>query len=180
MDIGRINFNSLNNRTSIEIRKALLSDAKILSEVAVPSFLIAHELSAPKTEIDYFITQNYQVQHFEKELQNEANHYFLIFWEENIAGYSKIIFNNQTGIAKLDRFYFLKDFHGKGLAKNLLSHNIELSKKMQQSSLQLYTWVGNERAIAFYTKNGFQIIGAYDFPISPNRKNPNHLMELKL
>jgi ribosomal protein S18 acetylase RimI-like enzyme len=43
----------------------------------------------------------------------------------------------------------------------------------------LYTWTGNERAVSFYLKAGFKIIGSHNFKISATHSNPNHRMLLE-
>lgn len=167
-------------KENIQIRKATIADAKSIKEIAIPAFLFAHEVSAPKSEIDFFIANNYQLHHFKNELQNLAYEYNLIAFDGLIAGYSKLVLNNTDSKSKLDRFYIQEKYHGLGLAKKLLDFNITLAKENNQTAVQLFTWVENKRAIAFYAKNGFEIVGSFDFPISPNHKNPNHLMELSL
>ena len=54
-----------------------------------------------------------------------------------------------------------------------------LSKKKQQKGIWLAVWVENKRAIKFYQKAGFKIVGKYDFQISKTHSNPNHIMYLK-
>ena len=69
-------------------------------------------------------------------------------------------------------------FYGLNLGKELFDYNIEFSKKHNQLGMWLAVWVENERAIKFYTKMGFKIVGEYDFRISATHTNPNHIMFL--
>lgn len=95
-------------------------------------------------------------------------------------GFSKIILNaTHPNIAcenatKLDRIYLLKEFQGMKLGFKLLQFNIELAKNNHQSGIWLFTWVGNKKAIEFYLKAGFKIIGSHDFFVTKTRSNPNH------
>jgi ribosomal protein S18 acetylase RimI-like enzyme len=43
----------------------------------------------------------------------------------------------------------------------------------------LFVWKENQRAIHFYKKAGFHIIGSYDFRLTETHSNPNHQMLLK-
>jgi diamine N-acetyltransferase len=101
------------------------------------------------------------------------------------VGYSKIILNNsidlvqENNICKLERLYILKEYYDLKLGKNLFEFIIKFSRNEEQIGIWLFVWVINERAIKFYTKNGFKIIGSHDFKISSNHSNPNHLMFLR-
>jgi ribosomal protein S18 acetylase RimI-like enzyme len=43
----------------------------------------------------------------------------------------------------------------------------------------LAVWTENHRAIDFYKKIGFKKVGDYDFKISENHSNPNHILYLE-
>ena len=108
-----------------------------------------------------------------------------MYHDDEPAGYSKIIFNvphyniESSNVTKLDRIYLLEKFHGFGSGFELLNFNIELSVKNNQSGMWLFVWKENHRAVRFYEKTGFKIIGSYDFKISETHSNPNHQMFLK-
>ena len=101
------------------------------------------------------------------------------------ARFSKIILNevhpniNKQQVTKLDRIYLLKEFFDLKLGCELLKFNIELSKKNNQSGMWLFTWVGNTRAVNFYLKAGFKIIGSHKFKVSETHYNDNHHMLLE-
>jgi len=42
----------------------------------------------------------------------------------------------------------------------------------------LFVWTENHKAINFYKKAGFKIVGQHDFQISATHSNPNHQMLL--
>ncbi len=43
----------------------------------------------------------------------------------------------------------------------------------------LFVWKENQRAVNFYDKAGFKIIGNYEFKLSKTHSNPNYQMFLK-
>lgn len=83
-------------------------------------------------------------------------------------------------VTKLDRIYLLKEFFGLKLGLQLFNFNIELCKYHKQSGIWLYTWIGNTRAINFYRKAGFKIIGSHKFYVTNTYYNLNHHMFLEL
>jgi ribosomal protein S18 acetylase RimI-like enzyme len=82
-------------------------------------------------------------------------------------------------VTKLERLYLLKEFYGRNLGAELFNFNLNLSKEAGEKGLWLYVWKGNDRAIRFYQKQGFEIVGSHDFKISETHHNPNHQMFLK-
>jgi ribosomal protein S18 acetylase RimI-like enzyme len=78
----------------------------------------------------------------------------------------------------MERLYFLAEFHGLGLAQQLFDFNLHIAKQANQAGIWLYVWKENHRAVAFYQKMGFEIVGEGLFKISETHYNPNHVMFL--
>lgn len=167
-----------------KIRTATLEDAQGILNVAIPSFLSTHIKSAKKEDLDWFINKNYNLRAFEKDIADSSNIYHVVVNNGDVIAYSKIALNTtfpdarHEQMTKLDRFYIDPSYLGKGVSKALIQYLFDFSKEQKQKGIWLNTWIGNERAIAFYKKQGFEIVGAFDFPISPNHNNPNHRMLL--
>ncbi len=167
------------------IVKATENDFKLLADIGRQTFIESHGESAKKSDIDFYIKQKYSYSVFEQELADLNNIYHLIYYENQPAGYSKIILNSPhpniqlKNVTKLERLYLLKHFYKLKLGSALFNFNIELSKSNDQSGIWLFVWKENHRAVNFYIKNGFEITGSYDFKISETHSNPNHQMFLK-
>lgn len=168
------------------ISKVTIEDAKIIATLGAATFLESHGASASTIELDYYIKRNYSILPIQQELQIPTNNYHLIHSGNEPIGFSNLLFNKPnrqlptTPVAKLDRIYILEKFQGRGLGKRLFDFNFKEASKNNQKGIWLYTWTGNKKAIDFYLKVGFEIIGKHSFPISPNHSNPNYLMYLSL
>lgn len=168
-----------------KIIKATLKDAQLLSDLATASFLTSHVHSAPKNDIDSYIALNLQKINFEVELNNQQNQFYLLYYKNEIAGYSKIVFNKPNtnvtaqNIALMNRLYLLKEFYQLGLGKILFDFNVDICKQQDQKGIWLAVWVENVQAIQFYTKKGFTKVGDYNFQISKTHSNPNHILYLE-
>ncbi len=169
----------------ITIRPATVADAQLLSTVAPITHMESHGHSASAEHHEIYISKKLSAEAFTNELSNPDFLYHMIFVDEVAAGYSKIILNfnhpmiAEQPVTKLERIYLLKPYYGMGAGKMLFDHNVRLSKDQHQLGIWLHVWKENHRAFAFYLKQGFKIIGSYDFEVSPTHFNPNHVMYLK-
>lgn len=168
----------------ITIVGANINDAGLLVRIGKTSFLESHGISAPKADIDAYVSLKFNLSTFLEELRDLNNHFFILYQHETAIGYSKIIYDYPhhaipfKNVTKLERLYILKEFHHLKLGLELFNFNVQLSIKNHQQGMWLFVWTENERAINFYKKAGFQIIGRHDFKISETHYNPNHQMLL--
>lgn len=166
------------------ITRATKKDWRLLVDMGKVSFLEAHGNSASPEILSTYVDKNYNEEVFKTELATPKNVYRIIYHNQQAAGYSKIIFDAPhanipvANVTKLERLYLLKEFYGLNLGLELLQYNIDISKKNGQSGIWLFVWKENHRAINFYKKAGFEIIGSHDFKISETHANPNHQMFL--
>jgi ribosomal protein S18 acetylase RimI-like enzyme len=164
------------------IKPAVKSDAELLSRIASVALMESHGHSAREEDMNSYIKDKYSAAAFEEELTEEKNIYHLMYHEEQPAGYSKIIldhaFENSESqhVTKLERIYLLKEYYGLKLGWKLFEFNTALAKRHDQKGIWLHVWKENQRAINFYKKAGFRVIGHHDFRISATHTNPNHLM----
>lgn len=168
-----------------KIETPTVTDVTTLTDLARTTFLQSHSKSASKGDITAYVDKHFTESIFKKEITDPKNHYRLIYQNDQLVGYSKIIFNQELkwvddlNICKLERIYLLKETLGSGLGKQLFDYNLELTKEAKQAGIWLNVWVGNQRAIRFYEKMGFEKVGSFDFKISENHYNPNHQLYLK-
>jgi ribosomal protein S18 acetylase RimI-like enzyme len=169
-----------------KIKKIYPSQAKVLSELCKETFVSPHGDSAPKKEIERYLKNNFSEERLQQELKRSENEYYLIYHQNKIAGFSKIIFNSQNdhiakkNITQLSRLYLLEDFYSLGLGKTLFDFNISLAKQHHQAGVWLAVWVENKRAISFYKKLGFKKVGHSNYRISETHSNPNYIFYLAI
>lgn len=166
------------------IKRANEDDSLCISEVAKQTFIESHGRSAPPEEINNYISEKYSEEVLKTELRNPENIYHLLYYNDELVGFSNIILNvsykegADKNMTKLDRIFLLKKVYDLKLGVELLMFNLNLMKLHHQNGVWLFTWIENERAIKFYKKNGFEIVGSHDFKISENHTNPNYQMFL--
>ncbi len=170
----------------MKIRTANLSDAALLTELGRIAFVASHGPSASEAVIDDYVSKAYTVNAFMESLADSTNLFHILFVNDQAAGYSKAVLNTEcpdkSGLPamKLDRLYFLPEFVGMRLGAELLHHLLQIARNENQKGVWLYVWTENQRAVRFYEKSGFNIVGKYDFHLTPEHANPNHCMWMNL
>lgn len=166
------------------IIRATAEHAALLSGLAVQTFWESHGHSAPPADIDSYAARKYTEEALAAELADPRSIYHLIYEGSEAAGFSKIILDEPCAasasphLTKLERLYLLRAYYQAGLGKVLFTFLVDLSRQHGQQGMWLYVWQKNARALAFYTRQGFQIVGHHDFPISATHSNPNYQMLL--
>ena len=166
------------------IVRATLKDIELLTKIGKTSFLEAHGRSASEENINEYVNKNFTIKAFEEELKDVHNIFYIIYFNKAAVGYSKIIYNYQhhnipiKNITKLERLYLLEEFHSLKLGLELFNFNLKESVKHKQVGMWLFVWTENHKAINFYKKAGFKIVGHHDFQITATHSNPNHQMLL--
>lgn len=61
------------------------------------------------------------------------------------------------------RFYVHSDAHGQGVAQALMAHALGRARQLGADVVWLGVWEHNPRAIAFYRKWGFEVVGEHVF-----------------
>lgn len=169
----------------IAITKALEKDIPLLVKIGKQTFIESHGKSASPSVIDQYIAKTYNNDTISNELSDTKNIYHILSYKEKAAGFSKIIFDTPhvniplQHVTKLERIYLLKEFYELELGLELLNYTIALSQQNNQAGMWLFVWKENKRAVSFYTKCGFKIIGSHDFKLSDDHANPNHQMLLE-
>lgn len=83
------------------------------------------------------------------------------------------------GSVELWRFYVDKPFHGQGLAARLMGGAKDCARRRGARFLWLGVWERNERAKAFYAKQGFRKVGTQVFVVGSDPQT-DHVMLCEL
>ena len=71
---------------------------------------------------------------------------------------------------ELRRFYIDSAYHGRGVANVLMKQVLAVSADRGEPSIWLSAFSGNGRAIAFYKRWDFRIVGEHDFIVGTDRQ----------
>jgi ribosomal protein S18 acetylase RimI-like enzyme len=168
----------------ISIVRATHSDCDSIVSIGRVSVAESHKGSSSDEVMNEFLERNYNSDAIRGELKDANNIYYVINYKDQPVGFSKIVFNAKhscivaNNVTKLDRIYLLKEFYSLKLGLELLNFNINMAKDNDQSGMWLYVWTENTRAIDFYLKSGFRIIGDYKYYVTRDHYDLSYHMLL--
>jgi ribosomal protein S18 acetylase RimI-like enzyme len=169
---------------NIQIIHADESHAPVIAGVGRTSFTDAFgPLFISKEELKNYLDHTYAISKVAAGLRKESNAFYVAVDGERPVGFVKLKRNSlNTQIdslaqMELQKIYVLKEYHGSGAAAGLMNAAVQLAKEDRAEHLWLDTYIGNDRGIRFYEKNGFKIAGKHHFTIG-TQTFEYHLMDL--
>jgi len=148
------------------IRPAFLTDAGAISAVAVQTFALACPAGTPQIELQKYIDEYLTPSSFAAALGEPNCDVQVLTDSEIIIGFTLVTRAPETlrlpqadGIPELTRCYVLPMYHGTGVAQMLLSATLA----GYRGPVRLTVSDQNSRAIHFYIRNGFAIVGDTSF-----------------
>ncbi len=157
----------------IIIRRATIADAVKLSAISIQTFYDTFISTCTEEDMNAFLKEYFNIKQVQLELNNENDFYYLAELNGKVVGYCRWMedYTNfpvmkQWKSLELKRIYVLGEFHGKGVAQQLMNFVIQSAKKNQYQVVWLGVWEHNYRAQKFYEKYSFVHSGhTHDFPI---------------
>src|SRR3954464_5909337 len=151
------------------IRTGEASDAKALAELAARTFGETFAADNRPEDIAAHIANAYGTCQQEKELVDPDIATLLVEVDAQLVGYAQLRPGLPpacgTGARPIElwRFYIAHAWHGRGVAQALMN-KVETGASVGGArTLWLGGWERNERAQAFYRKNGFVDVGSHVF-----------------
>jgi ribosomal protein S18 acetylase RimI-like enzyme len=169
----------------IIIRKATISDLQIIQEISKQTFIETFaEVNTPENMQNYLL-ENFNTEKVASEINNPESEFYLALLDNETIGYLKLnsgkaqteIYKEQT--LEIHRIYVLKAFLGKKIGQLLLDEAVKIAKQAGVESIWLGVWEENQRALLFYSKNGFVEFDKHIFTLG-NDIQTDLLMKLKM
>jgi ribosomal protein S18 acetylase RimI-like enzyme len=156
------------------IRRGDINDVMLLQEIGRTTFDDTFGNTCTKEDMRGVLDLYFNSAQVALELTDDADNFFF-FEQDGIAkGYMRInakhafpldSFKDRKCI-ELVRLYVLKEFHGTGVANELMDFAFDFARKNGFQIIYLSVWEYNFRARGFYEKHGFLNSGVEnDFPL---------------
>jgi len=163
----------MTNAFPLDIRQATVKDADLLARLGAALFAQAFaHLNSPEDMAAYLPTAFnpiLQAEHLER-----PGDIFLIAWVRRMpVGYAQLSVSEPPecaaeevdleGAIELVRLYVDAAWHGQGVSQALMEEALRRAAEGGHDRIWLGVWEKNARAISFYEKSGFAVIGRKDF-----------------
>lgn len=156
----------------IQVRIATKDDANIISLLARITFTETFgHLFRDSGDLSNYLKITFSVDKIERSIQKDTTVFWIAFINRLPIGYAKLKLNSLSpfldskNICQLQKIYVLKDFLSLKIGYKLQEQLLQKATDLKYESIWLSVLHSNERAIHFYTKNGFHHIGNHDFSI---------------
>ena len=157
----------------ITIRRIVNNDVAVLAEIARQTFYDTFTGTCTKKDMQDFLNEYFNEERLLKEISDNDNFYFFsevdavpVGYLQFMEDYSSFPLMQQWKALELKRIYILKEFHGGGIAQQLMEYIFDHARRHQFEVIWLGVWEFNLKAQKFYEKYGFINSGhTHDFPI---------------
>jgi diamine N-acetyltransferase len=153
------------------IRTAHSGDIKPLAALAARTFRDAFAGDNAADDIQTYIRESFSTERLRDELANAANLFLLAFLAESDSpvGYAKLRAGTRDASVKgsdpveLERIYVDRNAIGCGVGAALMQASLDAARRGGHRTLWLGVWERNARAISFYRRWGFEVVGDHVF-----------------
>lgn len=146
------------------------ADGPELDTMARAIWIATFGHSAPPEDIALYLAKSYGPEGtLILDLADPAHHYRIARAEGAIVGYAKLSApfvpepDLIDGALQLNQLYVAADWHGRGIADDLMRWTIDTARARGATALLLTVWEHNPRAKRFYEKRGFVHVRDYAF-----------------
>ncbi len=164
----------------LKINVASETDLSEIKRIAYETWpLTFGEILSPQ-QIEYMLEWMYSLPSLTEQIQEKGHVFILIKEEGESLGYVSYELNYK-GIAKtkIHKIYLLPASQGKGVGAALIRRVAEIATENQNTALILNVNRFN-KAIGFYEKMGFAIVGSEDIDIGDGFLMQDYIMEKPL
>jgi ribosomal protein S18 acetylase RimI-like enzyme len=158
-------------QASIRIRRAAEGDALSLSVLAEETFRAAFAESNTPDNMDFHCAANYSQALQLAEIRDSRCETWVADTGQTLVAYVQLrLYATLPAIPgerpiEIQRFYVDASHHGSGLAHRLMAHVLARAQAAGAAAIWLGVWERNLRAVAFYRKWRFGVVGEHIFKV---------------
>lgn len=152
-------------------RRPLAADAACLAQVARDTFVATFGHLYSDADLQPFLRESYDVKKTSRDISDPETYILLAEVNHTIVGFVQAgkmglpIDTGRRAAREIKRLYVTEVAKGTGIAQALMDASTQWAREEGAQDLYLGVFSQNARAIAFYTRNGFSIVGAYYFMV---------------
>ena len=153
------------------VRRAQPADAGALAHLAERTFRATFAASNTRENLDAYCAGAYGEARQAAEIADPAGATFVCADGAELVGYAQLRWGEAPACvtaakpAEIRRIYVDARWHGRGIAQALLAAAFAAARQGNADRVWLGVWEHNPRALAFYRKAGFAVVGQHVFQL---------------
>lgn len=157
------------------IRRARDGDATALAELAECTFRDAFTEGADPADMAFYCAASFGPGIQAREIADPGWVTIVAEEAEALIGFAQLRLRSDKHCvvaerpSELYRFYVSRRWHGRGVAQRLMATVIATAARAGSDRIWLGVWEENPRALAFYRKHGFEVVGEHEFSFGAER-----------
>jgi diamine N-acetyltransferase len=157
------------------IRRAGPGDAEALATIGAACFTETFGHLYPPEDLSTFLAEAYSEARARADLANPAKAAWLVEAEGRAVGHAlagpcKLPHPEVTdACGELDRLYLLRAHQSGGVGSRLLAEALALLEREGPRRLWIGVWSENVAAQRLYRRQGFEVVGSYEFLVGETR-----------
>jgi ribosomal protein S18 acetylase RimI-like enzyme len=155
---------------TLAYRDARFEDAQALAVFGAEKFVEAYRDQSPVDILTTFATERFTVARLREEIGSEDVRFFVAEEADAIVAYALVRYDSFPGCAieaerpaQIERIYVDPKWQGRGVARELVGRCVADARAAGCDAVWLAVWDSNPRAIRFYLKTGFVVVGEQPF-----------------
>jgi ribosomal protein S18 acetylase RimI-like enzyme len=169
----------------ITIRRVSSEDLGRLQSISRETFRETFAAMNTEENMRKYLEEGFSTERLRTELMDPHSEFHFAEQDDNVIGYLKLNFGAaQTELqddssVEIERIYVSGVFQGKGVGNLLFAKAVARASEMNADHVWLGVWEENEKAIAFYRKNGFVAFDKHVFMLGDDAQT-DIMMKLTL
>jgi diamine N-acetyltransferase len=153
----------------IQIREATVADAELIAMLSRQTFYDSFAGDNTQADMDKFMNETFTREKLMKEVGAAGNTFLLAYDGDEAVGYVRLrettnpLLLEGGEALEIARIYAAQTSIGKGVGKAMMERCIDIARQKNYGVIWLGVWEKNARAIAFYTKWGFEKFSEHVF-----------------
>lgn len=148
-----------------------MDDAESLARLAEYTFRDTFEAANDQADIDLHCANNFGVEIQRREILDPNYVSILVELEGELIAFAQVRLHSPKECvgaerpSELYRIYVSSEWHGRGIAHEVMSEVLVTAARSGADSIWLGVWEQNPKAIAFYRKYKFEVVGEQVFQV---------------
>jgi diamine N-acetyltransferase len=164
-------------KMEITVRRAIPADGEMLTRLAARTFNDAFASSNTPENMQAYMSAAFNLPGIERELTDPRAMFMIAEVAGEPAGYAKLYQGEVpecvTGPDPIEivRLYVEQKWLGSGVGRELMRTCLDDARQSGHRTIYLGVWEENHRALAFYRKWGFEIVGSHILMVGDDPQN---------